>query len=136
MKTISFFISLLVIAICCSSCKEKERVYEDSPLIDVKSPTKNQAIEDTDSVRVQAVIENKNGSLKNISVWLIDSNKQYIYNEQWPCDCQKEKVVVVNTAFLHDINKTSDLILNVHAEFDKEGLVREEVPFRLLDKKK
>nr|WP_295927992.1 hypothetical protein [uncultured Dyadobacter sp.] len=116
-----------------SACKEKERVYEDSPLITVHSPTRKQIIEDTDSVRIQAVIENKNASLKNVSVWLMDNNKQYIYNQQWPCDCKDEKIVVISTSFLHDIAKTSDLIINIHAEFNNGETVREEAPFRLID---
>lgn len=115
------------------SCKENERKYEDSPLITVHSPTTKQAIEDNDSVRIQAVIENKNASLENFSVWLIDNNKQYIYNQQWHCDCKDEKFVVVRTTFLHDIAKTSDLILNIHAQFSNGEIVREEVPFRLID---
>lgn len=78
MKTISFFIPLLGIALSIGSCEEKERVYEDSPLITVKSPARNQYIEDTDSVRVQAVIENKNALLKKC-ICLVDRQSQTIH---------------------------------------------------------
>ncbi len=103
-------------------------------MITVKSPAKNEAIEDTDSVRVQAIIENTSASIKNVSVWVLDYNKQYIYNQKWDCDCKNEKVVVVNTAFLHDIAKTSDLLLHIDVELNNGDFAREELPFRLVDK--
>lgn len=136
MKTKQLFMPLACMLVSMASCEEKEKKYEDSPLITVNSPLRNQVIEDTDSVKVQAVIENKEASpVKSFAVWLLDNEKKYIYHEEWPCDCKGEKLVTVQTKFLYNISKSSDLLLHVDATLENGTSLREEVPFRLLDKK-
>lgn len=136
MKTKQLLMPLACTLAFIASCEEKERKYEDSPLITVNSPLRNQVIEDTDSVKVQAVIENKNASpVKSFSVWVLNNEKSYIYQKEWPCNCKGEKLVTVQTKFKYDINKTSDLLLHVDAMLENGTSLREEIPFRLLDKK-
>jgi len=136
MKRTLSLIPLACILVSMASCKEKGKKYEDSPLITVNSPLRNQVIEDKDSVKVQAVIENKEvSSIKSFSVWVLDNENKYIYHEEWPCDCKGEKLVTVQTKFLYDIIKSSDLLLHVDATLENGTSLREEIPFRLLDTK-
>ncbi len=136
MKTKQLFTPLACTLAFIVSCEEKEKKYEDSPLITVNSPLRNQVINDADTVRVQAVIENKEASpIKSVSVWLLDNEKKYIYHKEWPCDCKGEKLVTIQTKFLYDIHKSSDLVLHLDATLENGTSLREEIPFRLLDTK-
>lgn len=136
MKTKQLFMPLACILVSMASCEDKEKKYEDSPLITVNSPLRNQVIEDTDSVKIQATIENKETSpIKSFSIWLLNNDKKFIYQEEWPCNCKGEKLVTIQKKFLYDINKTSDLLLHVDATLENGTSLREEIPFRLLDKK-
>jgi hypothetical protein len=136
MKTNPSFLALSAFALLLSSCEEQERMYEDSSQITVNLPTRKQAIEDQDSVIIKAVIEPVNSSVVSYQIWLIDNNKNWIYNKQQSCDCKGVSAVNIEGAFLYDIDKTSDLILNVHAKLENGTHIREEIPFRLVDSQK
>jgi len=136
MKTNRSILTFATLAAFIGACEEREVLREDSPYITVNSPTRNQTIEDKDSVMVKAVIEPKNTSVVSYHIWLIDNEKNTIYNRKTDCNCEGMVTVPVKASFQYDIKKTSDLLLHIDAVLKDGTNLREELPFILADIKK
>ncbi|WP_439558870.1 hypothetical protein [Dyadobacter sp.] len=51
--------------------------------------------------------------------------------------CEKKQISVsIDTAFTYNINKTSSLLLQVHAQLEDGTYLRDETRFKLVDTKK
>ena len=136
MKTNKLMITLFASVAMVASCKDKEIDYEDSPYITVASPTKNQAVQDNDSIRVEALIQPKTSSVVSYQVNLLTKKKHIVHESREPCDCKNIKNISISKAFMYDISKTSDMLLQLQAELEDGTLIREDVPIKLIDSKK
>lgn len=119
-----------------AACEEKEVPRADSSYITVTSPTWKQEINDTEEIKVKAVIKPKDKSVVSYHIWLIDQDKKEIYNKKTDCDCKGKEEVQLDAAFKYDISKTSDLLLHIDAELSDASKIKEEIPFKLIDVKK
>ena len=136
MKTSKLIWTAAGFAILAAGCKENEYSYEDSPYIEVISPARNQAVEDKDTVVVKAIIKPPHGSVLNYHIILLDNEKRSIYNQPTECDCKDQSSVEIEAKFAYNIEETSNLVLQVHAEIENGLFIREEIPFRFVDSKK
>ncbi len=135
MKTKNLVLTFSTAFLLVIGCKDKEVWVEDSPYITVTSPTKEQLIQDNDSIRIKAVIEPKSGSITSYHIILLDNDKQSILNNKVMCE-KKQISVSIDTAFTYNINKTSSLLLQVHAQLEDGTYLRDETRFKLVDTKK
>ena len=119
-----------------TACEEKEIPRADSSYITVTSPSWKQEINDTEEIKVKAVIKPKGKSVVSYHIWLIDHEKKEIYNKKTECDCKGKEEVQLDASFKYDISKTSDLLLHIDAELSDASQIREEIPFKLIDVKK
>lgn len=132
MKTKHFVMLCIGVAMVRSvaGCKEKEI---DSPEILVLSPKSHEVIKDEDSVRIEALITPKNRSVTSYAIDVHDKQDKVIFNAQRGCDCKGLSEVKVKQSFLYDINKTSDLFLEIKATLDDGKELREKVAFVLTE---
>ncbi len=130
--------SMIVFAalVAFTACEEKEIPRADSSYITVTSPSWKQEINDTEEIKVKAVIKPKDKSVVSYHIWLIDHEKKEIYNKKTECDCIGKEEVQLDASFKYDISKTSDLLLHIDAELSDASQIREEIPFKLIDVKK
>jgi hypothetical protein len=136
MKTNRSIFILSALAVSIFACEEKEIPRADSPYINVTSPTLKQEINDTADIHVKAVITPKEKSVVSYHIYLIDNEKNEIYNKKTECDCKDKDEVQLEASFKYDIGKTSDLLLHVQAVLSDGSNILEEVPFKLIDVKK
>ena len=136
MKTNKLMITLFALVLLVASCKDKEIHTQDSPYITVTSPTKNQVVQDNDSIRVEALIQPETGSVISYQVNLLSKKKHIIYESREHCNCKDIKNISISKAFMYDTNKTSDMLLQVQAELKDGTYIREEIPIKLVDSKK
>jgi hypothetical protein len=130
----SIFVIAALIGIF-GACKQKE-IYRDSPLITVSSPMRKQAINDTASLNVEAVIETNNNSVVLYYIYLVDSNKRIVYEKKTTCNCTGEKQINVKQTIDYDENQTSDMMLRLSAVFDDRTMIDEDIPFKWVIAKK
>ncbi|WP_157488320.1 hypothetical protein [Dyadobacter crusticola] len=134
MKTNKLMLTLSAAILLIAGCKDKEVWVEDSPYITVSSPTKDQVLQDGDSIRINAVIEPKSVLITYYHIILLDQ-KHSILNSKVICKKDESKVEI-DTAFTYNIKKTSDLLLQVHAQLADGNYIRDETRFKLVDSKK
>lgn len=128
MKTKRFFALCFGVAAAVTACKEKE---VDSPDITVLSPKVNEVIADKDSVRIKFVLRPKGASVTSYSATVKTKNDKMIFHEQRGCDCKSKDQIEASTAFRYDIDKTSDVSLEIKAILDDGRELVERVPFVL-----
>ncbi|CAG5070650.1 hypothetical protein DYBT9623_03195 [Dyadobacter sp. CECT 9623] len=119
-----------------TGCRDKTVWIEDSPFITVTSPTQNQAMEDNDSIRVEALIQPKSAPIVSYHIVMMGEEKEVILNYKTICDCKDKSTVAIDTAFTYDIKKTSNVLLHVSAELEDRTHIRDETRFKLVDTKK
>lgn len=130
MKTNYHLIALTSLLAMSASCKEKEVVSSD---IMVVSPKPHQVIEDKDSVQIEAIFKPKGASITGYSMTVKDKQDKLVFNKQASCDCKSRDRVEIKTAFFHDIDKTSDLFLEIKAVLDDGREIGEKIPFVLAE---
>lgn len=130
MKAKRFVMLWVGAAMAIAGCKEKEI---DSPEISVISPKSGEVVEDKDSVRIEAIISPKNKSVISYAITVKTKNDKVIFNAQRGCDCKGLSEVKVKESFVYDINKTSDLFLEIKAMLDDGKELREKVAFVLTE---
>lgn len=117
--------SMLVMA-----CKENE---VDSKFITVISPKANQVINDKDSVIIEAVIKPEKTSVTSYSVSVKNKHNKALFTSINGCDCKSLNEVKIRKSFLYDIDKTSDVFLEINAVLSDNRETREKIPFVLKD---
>lgn len=132
MKTKSHWVALAGMLVMTVACKEK-LVEIDSPYITVTAPKHGQVVNDKDSVRIRATIKPVTGSVKSYSMTVKGKNGKILYSGQRGCDCKSKDSVDVRTSFYYDINKTSDVVLEIIAMLEDGSEIVEKVPFVLAD---
>lgn len=130
MNAKNFVALCLGVAIAVAGCKEKE---VDSKFITVSSPKLNAVLEDKDSVIIEAVIKPEKTTVISYTVTVKTKNDQTIFSAQRGCDCESLSEVKLREAFLYDINKTSDVFLEIVAVLSDTRETRERVPFLIKD---
>ncbi|MET7253495.1 hypothetical protein ACWKW6_00385 [Dyadobacter jiangsuensis] len=130
MKTNYHLIAMVGILVLTTSCKDKEAV---SPDITVLSPKPHQVIEDKDSVEIKAVFKPKGASITSYSMTVKDKQDKLLFNDQRSCDCKSRDKVEVKASFRHDVDKTSDLFLEIKAVLDDGREIGEKIPFILAE---
>lgn len=130
METKRLFISLACTLAVLTSCKEK---VVDSADITVLSPKSHQVIEDKDSVRIEAVIQPQNAFVVSYSITVKNKHDKLLFSAQRGCDCKSQSKVNVEASFLYNIDKTSDVFLEIIAVLDDSREIREKVPFVLVE---
>jgi hypothetical protein len=113
-----------------AACKEKE---VDSKFITINSPKANQVINDKDSVIIEAVIKPEKTTVNRYSVTVKNKHNKVLFTSNKSCDCKALSEVKIRESFLYDIDKTSDVFLEINAVFDNNSETREKVPFVLHD---
>ena len=136
MKANKFVVVAGLLAFQLTGCRDKEVYTFDSPFITITSPAKNQSFQDRDSVTVKAFIEPQKVPVEHYFLILLDNEKKVILNEKVDCDCHGKTRIDLERTFLYDINKTSDLLLQLVAHLEDGTDLREEVRFKLVDSKK
>jgi hypothetical protein len=134
MKPSKAIITLFGMVGLLTACKEKEQL--DSPFITITSPTINQLVEDSDSIRVEALIEPKNTSVLHYNLSVRSKKDRLIYESQSSCDCKTSPTVKVEKSFVYNVKETSELTLEIQARLADGSDIRETRPFRLVDSKK
>lgn len=117
-------------AITVAACKEKE---VDSKFIAVSSPKANQAISDKDSVIIEAVIKPEKTTVNRYTVTVKNKHNKVLFISNRGCDCKSLSEVKIRESFLYDIDKTSDVYVEITAVLDNNSETREKVPFVLQD---
>jgi hypothetical protein len=111
-----------------AACKEKE---VDSKFITVNSPNANQVINDKDSVIVEAVIKPEKTTVNRYTVTVKNKHNKVLFTSNKGCECKATSEVKIRESFLYDIDKTSDVFLEIVAVLDDNSETREKVPFVL-----
>ncbi|MCF0038725.1 hypothetical protein [Dyadobacter fanqingshengii] len=135
MKTNRSILAAVALA-ALSACEEKEIPRADSSYITVTSPAWNQEIHDDADIVVKAVIKPQEKSVVSYHIWLVDNEKNEVYNKKVDCDCKDKDEIQLEASFKYDITKTSELLLHVDAVLNDGSNIREEIPFKLIDVKK
>ncbi|WP_353721009.1 hypothetical protein [Dyadobacter sp. 676] len=130
MKTRRFLTLCFGMAAAMVACKE-EKV--DSPEITVLAPRSHQVVADKDSVQIEAIFRPKGASVSSYSMTVKTKNNKWLFNTQRSCQCDTKDSVKVKTSFYYDINKTSDVFLEIKAMLDDGREIAEKIPFVLTD---
>lgn len=130
MKTKHFFALCLGAALMLTGCEEKEL---DSPEIAVLSPKSHEVIEDTDSVRIEAIITPKNTTVTSYYLNVKNKHGKLIFNAQRGCDCKSLGQVKLRVAFLYEVEETLDVFLDIEAVLEDGRTIREKIPFVLAE---
>ncbi|OJV15463.1 MAG: hypothetical protein BGO21_31220 [Dyadobacter sp. 50-39] len=116
----------LAIAWLFPACKEKE---VDAPEITVLSPKSHQVIKDKDSVRIEATVKPSNTWVTSYTLTVKNKHNKLIFNAQRGCDCKSLTQVEIKQSFLYEVDKTSDLLLEIEALLGDGRKIREQIPF-------
>ncbi|MHA4741634.1 hypothetical protein [Dyadobacter sp. MSC1_007] len=128
MKTNLFLALATGLSIALLGCDEKK---VDSPEITVFSPKSHQVLDDNDSIRIEAVIKPAHAKVTDYSLIVKDKYEKVLFSTQKKSNETSE--VKIKESFLYDINKTTNVFLDITAWMDNEELARERVPFVLHD---
>lgn len=128
MKTKLFNVLCTGMVIVLISCEEKAI---DSPEITVFSPKLHEVIDDNDSIRIEAVIKPAHAKITDYSIIVKDKYEKVLFSTQKKCNEPGD--VKIKESFFYDINKITNVFLDIAAWKDNEELVRERVPFVLND---
>ncbi|MCF0070970.1 hypothetical protein LZD49_10840 [Dyadobacter sp. CY261] len=131
MKTRYCVVIGVAAAFTIAACKEKE---VDSKFITVSSPKANQVINDRDSVIIEAVIKPEKTTVNRYTVTVKNKHDKTLFTSNRGCDCKSLSEVKLRESFFYDIDKTSDVFLEITAVLDDNSETREKVPFVLQDK--
>ncbi len=117
------------VSIAVAACKEKE---VDSKFITVSSPKAHQTVYDKDSIIVEAVIKPENNAkVLRYTIAVKNKHDKLLFTQNKSCDCKLMTEVKIREAFKYDIDKTSDVYLEIIAMLDNNSETREKVPFIL-----
>ncbi|KAA6436749.1 hypothetical protein FEM33_21690 [Dyadobacter flavalbus] len=128
MKSGIAILSLVFFTLYFVACKEKEL---DSPYITVLSPTRNQSLQDKDSIKVKAQIEPKNTSVVNTVITIRDKKEHTLTSANLGCACDSKPVVNIEKSLFYEVKKKQNVILEICAELKNGEKVCETVPFEL-----
>jgi hypothetical protein len=128
MKLKIAILSLVCFTLFFVACKEKEL---DSPYITVHSPTRNQSLQDKDSVKVKAQIEPKNTSVVNTVITIKDKKEKTLASANLGCACDSKPVVNIEQSLFYEVKKKQNVILEICAELKNGEKICETVPFEL-----
>jgi hypothetical protein len=131
-KNLLFAMSLTV---AFYSCRDKEKYIFDSPYINVSSPSRNQVVEDRDSLVVTATIAGTKSAVVSYEIWMSNKEKAYVLYLKKDCDSTNQKSLNIRESFSCDIPETTDVLLHVDAILADGTSLNEEVPFKLADSK-
>jgi hypothetical protein len=119
---------------CCDDgdrCLQRKR--SGFQFITVNSPKANQVINDKDSVIVEAVIKPEKTTVNRYTVTVKNKHNKVLFTSNKGCECKAMSEVNIRESFLYDIDKTSDVFLEIVAVLDDNSETREKVPFVLHD---
>ncbi|KQS24684.1 hypothetical protein [Dyadobacter sp. Leaf189] len=136
MKAKKLMLALSASILLVAGCKDNEIDAEDSQYITMTSPMKNQEVQDSDSIRVDATIKPNSGAVASYQVYLLDKKGKRMHETKIMCGCADKGNVAIDLAFMYDVKKTSDMYIQVQAELEDGTRIHEEMPFRLVDTKK
>ncbi|GGM99131.1 hypothetical protein GCM10010967_36370 [Dyadobacter beijingensis] len=110
------------------SCKEKEF---DSPYISIESPMKKQSVAGSDSVRIRATITPSDSSVANWRIMVQDKKGSDIYAATGYCECKGKQPLDIERAFAYPVNKTTDMVMTICANFTNGTEACETVRFEV-----
>ncbi|MEO6282495.1 MAG: hypothetical protein ABIN80_14280 [Dyadobacter sp.] len=132
MKTYKSILTLAGFALLFAACQEKV-VIEDSPLVTIKAPTKDQVLHTQDSIKVDAQIDTKNSPVENYRVDIKSKKGKMIASFQSfvNSDSIVNGALPIKRTFFHKVDKSTDLVLEITAKLKSGNEVREAITFKL-----